>query len=66
MVDSGENCRVRLTLAGNYSGTMQVEYKEPVLWRVAEMISLISIAGLALYFFRERKLWQNGMKGEQQ
>ena len=55
LVDSGENCRVRLTLAGNYSGTIQVEYREPVLWRIAEMISLISVVGIACSFFRERR-----------
>ena len=61
LVDSGENCRVRLTLAGNYSGTIQVEYREPVLWRIAEMISLISIIGIAFYAFWERNSgWENG------
>ncbi len=55
LIGSGENCRVRLTLAGNYSGTIQVEYREPVLWRVAEMISLISVVGIACSLFRERR-----------
>ena len=54
LVGSGENCRIRLTLAGNYSGTIQVKFEEPILWRVAEIISFVSAAGLAVFLVRKK------------
>ena len=55
LISSGDNGRIRLTLAGNYTGTIQVKFKEPVAWRISEVISLFSVVGVACYFFRERR-----------
>ena len=52
--DSGENCRVRLTLAGNYTGTIQVKFEEPGLWRIAEMFSLAFALGIGIYCYRKK------------
>ena len=54
LVGSGENCRIRLTLAGNYSGNIQVKFEEPILWRAAEIISFVSAAGLAVFLVRKK------------
>ena len=64
----GDNGK-RVRLAGNYSGTIQVKFQEPVLWRVSEIVSLISSIWLAVCFLGKRtraydlkKKLQNGGK----
>lgn len=65
----GDNGKLRVRLAGNYSGTIQVKFQEPVLWRVSEIVSLISSIWLAVCFLGKRtraydlkKKLQNGGK----
>lgn len=55
LVGSGENGRIRLSLAGNYNGTVQVRFKEPILWRISECISLIGVIGIIFYFLKKKK-----------
>lgn len=56
LVDAGENGRVRLTLAGNYEGTVRVKFQEPLLWRFSEFVTLLSVIGIIIYLVREKKL----------
>lgn len=53
-LEAGENGRVRLLLAGNYEGTVRVRFQEPLLWRVAEVITLLSVIGVLAYLWREK------------
>ena len=55
LVGSGENCRIRLTLAGNYSGTVRVWFQEPLVWRISEVISLISVICFIVWLFRGKR-----------
>lgn len=45
---TGDNGRVTVTVPPNYTGTFHLGYHEPLLWRIAEMISVISLMALAL------------------
>lgn len=49
-VEAGDNGRVRVQLPGNYQGTLKVQFKEPVLWRISELISALTIAVIIIYF----------------
>lgn len=44
----GDNGRVTVTIPPNYIGTIQLSYCEPVLWRIAEVISVITLLGVIL------------------
>lgn len=41
-VKRGDNNRLRVPLAEGYSGTVHIAFREPLLWRVAEAVSLLS------------------------
>ena len=55
MLGAGENGRIRLSLAGNYEGTVQVRFREPLLWRISECISLVGIIGIIWYIIRQKR-----------
>ena len=50
-----ENSLLELTVPGGYTGTISVYYAEPLLWRVAELISLLTAAGLLVAWWRKRR-----------
>ena len=60
----GDNGKLRMKLAANYSGTVQVRFREPVLWRVSEAISLVSICVICFLFFQRKKQMKNKNGGE--
>ena len=41
-VDCSEDGYVQININANYSGKVIVEFKEKIIWRIAECISLIS------------------------
>lgn len=51
--EAGENGRLRMWLPGGYNGTVTVRFKEPLLWRISEMIAILSIIGLIIYLYRD-------------
>lgn len=51
---SGENARIKLEVPAGYDGTIRVFYSEPKLWRVFEIISIVSAAALAVILLRRR------------
>lgn len=55
LLGAGENGRIRLSLAGNYEGTVQVRFREPLLWRISECISLVGIIGIIWYIIRQKR-----------
>lgn len=55
LVGAGENGRIRVSLAGNYEGIVQVSFKEPMLWRISECISLIGAIGIVCYILKQKK-----------
>ncbi|MCQ2080890.1 MAG: hypothetical protein MJZ11_04480 [Lachnospiraceae bacterium] len=51
-IEDGENHSVRVRIPNGYEGNISVNYKEPVLWRICEIISL---AGLIFFVIKQRK-----------
>lgn len=48
----GHNNCVEISKA-DYTSDINVKYKEPLMWRVAEVISLVTIVGIIIYYFRK-------------
>ena len=44
-VSSSEDMRVRVQIPADFNGTVTVSWHEPVLWRIAELVSLLTAAG---------------------
>lgn len=55
LLGAGENGRIRLSLAGNYEGTVQVRFREPLLWCISECISLVGMIGIIWYIIRQKR-----------
>ena len=51
---NGTNNRVRVILDSNYKGVISISYKEPVNWRVSELISLTTLIGIIIYWYKKR------------
>jgi hypothetical protein len=47
--------RVLVELPGGFSGEVKLGFKEPSLWRFAELLSLVSIEAVILVFTRRKK-----------
>lgn len=63
------SCRIRLVLPPEYDGAIEVKFKEPLIWRICETISFLSVVGIVLYFIfighiRRRHLSLNGTDKE--
>ncbi|MBQ8092921.1 MAG: hypothetical protein IJ242_05025 [Clostridia bacterium] len=55
-IDRGMNNVIRIRYPSNGEKTeIHIRYTEPVLWRICEVISLVSIAGLAVLLIRQRR-----------
>lgn len=54
-----EDSLLQLTVPGGYSGAISVQYREPLLWRVCEVISLATAAVIVLAWLRQRKQKKN-------
>ena len=48
---TSEQSLIRITIPANYSGTLSIAYKEPLLWRLMELISLSTFLGIVIYLF---------------
>lgn len=48
----GDNGRVMVMIPPGYSGNIQVGFHEPLLWRIAEGISLITLLGIIVSLLR--------------
>lgn len=49
----GDNGRVAVTVPPNYSGTFHVGFHEPLLWRIAEIISVITFIIMIVLMYRK-------------
>ena len=45
---TSENSLLVLTVPGGYNGAVSVAYREPMLWRMAELISLVAAVALCV------------------
>ena len=39
----GDYYKLCFAVPGNYTGTINVRFKEPIYWRIAEMVSLLTL-----------------------
>ena len=56
VVTEGETGQVAVVLAPGYDRTLTVGFAEPLSWRAAEIVSLLTVIGLVGWLVRERKL----------
>lgn len=54
-LSDGENGVLRLTVPAGYEGTVEVDFVSPWYWRLSELISLLTAAGLAVGMFWKRR-----------
>lgn len=58
-IDDSENHKLRLWLPAAYEGSVSIDFVEPLYWRLGELVSLLTIAGLpaaaAVRTFRRKK-----------
>lgn len=54
-IERGENYRVKVILPEGYCGKIAVEYCSPWYWRLSEVISLITLIGLAVVILKKQK-----------
>ena len=54
LIRSDNNNRIRVELPEGFDGTIHVSYKEPLYWRICEMLSLFALIGL-IWAWREKR-----------
>ena len=54
-IDNGEQCRIKVEVPENYSGSIAIEYVVPWYWRLSEVISLCTIIGICYVVLRKKK-----------
>ena len=66
VVFSGDNQVVNMRIPAGFKGTILVDFKEPVYWRVAEVISMFTAAGIVMAIVRNiRKPFKTNSKRKQ-
>ena len=46
----GDNNRLRVLVPAHFNGVIETRYQEPLLWRLSELISIISIVYMGCYY----------------
>lgn len=54
VTEAGENGLVRVWLPAGYEGRVRVRYQEMWYWRLAELVSLLGVAGMLILLVRNR------------
>lgn len=54
-IKDGENCCIRIYFEPGYQGKVHIDFKEPIIWRVAELTSVMSIIAGGIYFWTRKK-----------
>lgn len=52
---TSENSLLQLTVPAGYSGSFSIQYKEPIWWRAAELVSLATFVGLVGVWVKDKK-----------
>ena len=58
-VSDGDNYRIRVELPDREEGVIHISFKEPVLWRISELISILSLILIVIYCFLENRKKKN-------
>ena len=51
----GENNCISVSVPKNYSGTILLEYQEPLIWRIAELVTILSVVLSIICFKKTEK-----------
>lgn len=51
-ISDGENNVISVAVPAGFAGNITVAFHEPVYWRIAELVSLISVIGVIVFAFR--------------
>lgn len=54
-ISSGTNNKIRINFSKAYEGIVRVDFVEPLHWRIAELISLLSVVGVIVLVAINRK-----------
>ena len=55
-ITNGENNRIQIQLPAGYEGSIRVKFSQPLLWRIAELISFATLLSCAfLRYYRKRQ-----------
>lgn len=49
VVEPGYNNMLKVTLPANYSGDIEIDFHEPLLWRISEAISFLTTAAVLIF-----------------
>lgn len=60
--NGGNNNVVRVDIPGQYEGEVHVYFKEPLLWRLSEAVTLISVLVCIWYYIRRKRVELHGKK----
>lgn len=55
-IKNGTNNRIAVEVPSDFDSNLYVRFHEPVIWRISELISILSIAGLAVYISKRKKI----------
>ena len=52
VTDDGPNCCIRIAIPAGYSGTVTLTYEEPLLWRIGDVLTILSLLGCLIEAIR--------------
>ena len=52
-ISNGINNRICVSVESSYNGDVTVKFVEPIIWRIAEVISLLGAIGLIVFYKRK-------------
>ena len=52
---SDDNSRIKVELPQGFEGELKVYFKEPLYWRICEVLSMIALVGMIVYENREKQ-----------
>ena len=55
-VTPGTNNQVHVAIPSGYDGTVTIKFTEPFYWRMAEVVSLLTLVGIVVIYVRKRKI----------
>lgn len=58
VLSPGENNVIRVEVPAQYSGIIEIRFEEPVIWRGAELLSLLTMLVMIAAEIRRRRVWQ--------
>ena len=54
-VQVGDNNRIKVAIEAGYNGTLCVEYVPPMLWRISEIVSIVSVLVIGILWIITKK-----------